>query len=202
MVLVLDTGLATTESLGQQAEHPALRHAFAPREPAGSWTSVSNHTEPHSRLGIMDEDVPDDDVLDPPPAGGERRWLDIQAGHGTFVAGLVARLAPDARVEVEAVINSWGLGDHATVARGLRQARHRLVEQGTPVAVVTMSLTGYTEDDRPHPFLQAEMRELVRAHRLRDLPLPVFVAAAGNGSSSRPAWPATRSAPETPGTRC
>ena len=53
-----------------------------------------------------------------------------------------------------------------------------------------MSLAGFTEDDRPHNFLLDEIREFARAHRVNGLPEPVFVAAAGNGSTCRPAWPA------------
>ena len=182
-MLVLDTGLATQRARGAEAEHPDLQAAFSDRVPPASWTSIANPTEDFSDMGIMDEDVPDDVVLDPPdPSGDTERWLDVQAGHGTFISGIVARLAPDARVEIEAVINSWGLGDHATVAKGLQQARERLVDDGTPVAAVNMSLAGFTEDDRPHRFLLDEIREFARAHRVQG---PARAGVRGRGGQRR-----------------
>ncbi len=99
--------------------------------------------------------------------------LDTEAGHGTFVCGLVQRTTPGLPVEVRRVLDPYGFGDDVTVALGLLE---------TAAPVVNLSLGGYTEDDAPPPALAAALAELGRDRAV--------VAAAGNDGSTRPFWPA------------
>lgn len=99
--------------------------------------------------------------------------LDTQAGHGTFICGLVNRLAPDLLIDIQLVLNPVGFGDDAMVAVGLAESE---------ASVLNLSLGGYTADDRPPPALQAALHRLGRNR--------VVVAAAGNNGSDRPFWPA------------
>ncbi|MGN9841640.1 S8 family peptidase [Nonomuraea sp. H19] len=98
-----------------------------------------------------------------------------QAGHGTFIAGLLTRRAPGAPLRVGRVLNGDGLGDEASVVRALHRMRER------PPHVLNLSFGGHTFDDRPPPLL---------ADAIRALTGTVTVACAGNTASDRPFWPA------------
>ena len=95
-------------------------------------------------------------------------------GHGTFVAGVVHRAAPAARILPVTVLNDDGRGSTAQVAAGIRWA----VKNGA--TVINMSLSTPTDT--------RVMREAV-AHALgRNV---VLVAAYGNEGTSTPgAYPA------------
>lgn len=99
--------------------------------------------------------------------------LDTEAGHGTFICGLVRRTTPELRMNVQMVLDPQGWGDDRDIALGLTQ-------QAAPV--VNLSLGGYTEDDRP-PLALGRALALLGRER-------VVVAAAGNHGTTRPFWPA------------
>ncbi|TMR95188.1 S8 family peptidase [Nonomuraea basaltis] len=98
-----------------------------------------------------------------------------QAGHGTFIAGLLARRAPGVALRVHRVLDGDGLGDEASVVRALHRMRER------PPQVLNLSFGGHTFDERPPPVL---------ADALGALADTVAVACAGNTASDRPFWPA------------
>ncbi|MGI5288306.1 S8 family peptidase [Nonomuraea polychroma] len=99
----------------------------------------------------------------------------LQAGHGTFIAGLLARGAPGAALRVDRVLDGDGVGDEASVVRALHRLRER------PPQVLNLSFGGHTFDDRP-PQLVADA--------IAELSSTVTVACAGNTASDRPFWPA------------
>ncbi|MFC6884022.1 MULTISPECIES: S8 family peptidase [Actinomadura] len=103
--------------------------------------------------------------------------LDAQAGHGTFVAGVVLRHAPDARLLARRVIGGDGVGDELDVIRGLAW----LAARGG-ADVVNLSLGCHTFDDRPSPVLARAIAALGRR--------TAVVACAGNAGGDRPFWPA------------
>ncbi|SDK71263.1 S8 family peptidase [Nonomuraea jiangxiensis] len=98
-----------------------------------------------------------------------------QAGHGTFIAGLLVRRAPGVALRVRRVLDGDGLGDEATVVRALHRMRER------PPQVLNLSFGCRSFDDGPPPLL---------ADALGALPDTVAVACAGNDGSDRPFWPA------------
>jgi len=105
------------------------------------------------------------------PADG---LLDDEAGHGTFIAGIVLGRAPDATVDIAKVLDSEGYGDEVQIARTiLRFARDD---------VINLSLGGYSHGDVP-PLALVEAVSHVA-------PGSVIVAAAGNNCSDRLMWPA------------
>lgn len=124
----------------------------------------------HPRLAArLLGDADDLDVLD---VDGDQ-LLDAEAGHGTFICGLVRRVAPALTLDPERVLDSFGFGNDLALAKALICGR---------APVLNLSLGGYTEDDRP---------PLATATALRALsPDVVVVAAAGNHGSDRPFWPA------------
>ncbi len=111
----------------------------------------------------------DIDLLDLDGVAG----LDTEAGHGTFIGGLVHRVRPELLVDNQTVLTPAGWGDDVTVALGMAQ---------TTAPVLNLSLGGYTEDDRPPLAFEQALRALGRDR--------VVVAAAGNNGSDRPFWPA------------
>ena len=118
------------------------------------------------------------EVLD----GNEDYELDSEAGHGTFIAGVILQQAPDARVYVERVLGSDGVGEELDLIRGLAALRRKCEAAGRTVDIINLSLGGYTLDDRPSPLLTQAIARLGRR--------TVIVAAAGNNGSDRPFWPA------------
>ncbi len=105
------------------------------------------------------------------------RELDAQAGHGTFIAGVVLSHAPGVRLRARRVIGGDGIGDEADVIRALAW----LAEWGE-ADVVNISLGCHTFDDRPSPVLSRAIAALGRR--------TAVVACAGNAASDRPFWPA------------
>ncbi len=100
--------------------------------------------------------------------------LDAQAGHGTFVAGVVLRHAPSARLRIRRVLGGDGVGDEAGVIAALASLG--------PVDVINLSLGCHTFDDRPSPVLAQAIARLGRR--------TAVVACAGNTGTDRPFWPA------------
>lgn len=121
----------------------------------------------HPALAQRVSGVPDDLDVD-----GDGR-LDVEAGHGTFVAGVINRVAPEAMVTVDRVLDPDGLGDELALALALADC---------DAPVVNLSLYGYTHHDMPPLLLTSAIDKLPRS--------TAVVAAAGNDATDRPAWPA------------
>jgi len=103
--------------------------------------------------------------------------LDAQAGHGTFIAGVLLRHAPGVRVRAKRVIGGDGVGDELGVLRALSW----LASWGR-ADVINLSFGCHTHDDRPSPVVERAIAGLGRR--------TVVVACAGNHASDRPFWPA------------
>jgi subtilisin family serine protease len=103
--------------------------------------------------------------------------LDAQAGHGTFIGGVVLRHAPGARLRAKRVIGGDGVGDEFGVLRALAW----LADWGR-ADIINLSLGCHTFDDRPSPVVAGAIARLGRR--------TVVVACAGNQASDRPFWPA------------
>lgn len=118
---------------------------------------------------LLGDDGTDVDLLDE----DGNSYLDTEAGHGTFVCGLVQRVAPGLGMEQRKVLDASGFGDDLTVALGVAE---------TTAPVLNLSLGGYTRADRRPRALEAALAALD--------PSRVVVAAAGNNRRRRPFWPA------------
>ena len=140
-----------------------------------------------------------DTGLDPHPWFAGRPWLsewglspevldpecvrdrDRQAGHGTFVAGVLLRHAPGVTIRHHRSLSSLGLTDDITVAAALRQLRQQAVAHGSAIDVIVVTAGCQTADDRCPPVLRQEIGRWTGT---------VVVASAGNNGTSRPCWPA------------
>jgi subtilisin family serine protease len=125
--------------------------------------------------GAADEDRP----AEAPSA----LFLDRQGGHGTFVAGVVRKIAPGARIAVGRVLRATGEGDIHSLVAGIGRLRAAVAAEGLHLDVLNLSLGGYTRRDRPSATLNSALAPLLRGGT-------VVVAAAGNNASWRPFFPA------------
>src|SRR5205823_3882881 len=73
--------------------------------------------DPHFRPPWVDM-VDDGGEFDQPDEDGDG-YVDPVAGHGTFIAWLIRRLAPTATVSIRKVLTTFGIGDDARIAQAL-----------------------------------------------------------------------------------
>ncbi len=124
------------------------------------------HPELQNRV-VSGWDMVDDDAVpnDEPGGGG---W-----GHGTHVAGIIARMAPGSTLMPIRVLDPQGRGNSFVVAYAVEWA----VNQGAQV--INLSLGG--------PFDSQVLREAVAWATQQGV---IVVAAAGNRASNAPQYPA------------
>lgn len=145
-------------------------------------TGITHKPRTDGWLDQVQRTAHNEDPLDAIPQGGDG-FLDYGAGHGTFAAGVVAQVAPGARLVVDRALDSDGIGSEVDVAVALVRA----VEAGADV--VNLSLGSQTLDDLP-PVAIAVAIELVSELEREKQREVMLVAAAGNYGDSRPCWPA------------
>ena len=78
-------------------------------------------------------------------------FLDFDAGHGTFVAGIIDQVAPHAGISVYRAIDSDGIGGEVAVACAMIEA----VKAGNQI--INLSLGCQAQDDFPPVALQAAL---------------------------------------------
>lgn len=141
-------------------------------------TGVSTRTRDDGWLTGLPASPDDIDPLDafPEPDG----TLDLAAGHGTFVAGIVEQVAPLAEVHPYRVLDSDGIGSEVDVATSLVRA----AAEGA--SILHVSAGTHTLDDQPLLAVDAALRLV--AEQNDDV---VVLAGAGNTGTSRPYWPAS-----------
>jgi len=108
--------------------------------------------------------------------------LDAQAGHGTFIAGVVRQHAPGAHLSISRVLGSDGVCDEVDLLQAINALHHRGSAGKNRIGVLNLSLGAYTWNDRPPALLGGAIEQLG--------PDTVVVAAAGNNASDRVFWPA------------
>ena len=98
-------------------------------------------------------------------------------GHGTFVAGVLRCMAPEAQVHVENIFDTAGSALESEVAKRLNAAF------GFGFEIVHITASCHTRKNIPPLALEAFL-ELLRPYKG-----VVCVAEAGNNHTQRPAWP-------------
>jgi hypothetical protein len=114
---------------------------------------------------------PAGETENPLTAGG---YFAQEAGHGTFIDGIIMRLAPLVPIRQVKVLDPSGVTDDGCVARAMTQHAN--------APVINLSLGGYTQDDMPPVASGQALAQLTDA--------VTVVAAAGNNGSPEPFWPA------------
>lgn len=148
-VIVLDTGLATTDL-------PVfLQRARVTAAAATAGQQRAPDTADSNRDG----------------------WLDPVAGHGTFIAGIIERIAPGCLVEIRRVLGPQGEGTETEVVAAIDDIA---LAEKTP-DFLNLSFGGYVWEKAPMlsaAVLRAQQRGIV------------VVASAGNDGTCRQSFPA------------
>jgi subtilisin family serine protease len=171
VVAVLDTGIGTHPWLSDEI---VKRNLFVQGVPLGIHDPM---TDPE-QTGVIDD-----------PYEGV---LDSDAGHGTFIAGLIHQTCPDADILAVRVMSSDGAVAESVLLDALKLLvlRHTTAQASGDaselVDVVSLSLGYYHEQPEDlgyDPQLLMPLRALSACG-------VVVVASAGNDSTSRPMFPA------------
>jgi subtilisin family serine protease len=149
VVAVLDTGADAT--------HPALKTRLVP-----GYDYVDDDPVPDERTNNLDDD-----------ADGA---VDESYGHGTFVSGTVALVAPDAKIMPMRTLDSDGRGNAAVIAEAVADA----VAAGADV--INMAFGSQLKP------LSKALEEAIKLARERGV---VVTASAGNEGSRERNYPAT-----------
>jgi Subtilase family len=107
-----------------------------------------------------------------PLTGG---YLAQEAGHGTFIDGIIMQLAPKVSILQVTLLSPAGVTDDGCLALAISAL-------GNSVPVINVSLGGYAQGDVAPPASSAAIAALPDT--------VVVVAAAGNNGSNEPFWPA------------
>lgn len=148
LVAVLDTGISPN--------HPVVQNQIA----LGGYNFITNSTDTNDVGDGLDNDG---DGL-----------IDEQTGHGTYVAGLIALVAPEAQLLPITVLNSDGIGHGWALVKGLYFAIDRGVE------VINLSLSSTYDSDAVEEAVQAA----------RSLGIAVAAAAGNFNRNDVPEYPA------------
>jgi subtilisin family serine protease len=169
-----------------------------PAPPGGSWPGGGG-TQAPAKVAIIDtgiareirvdgwlDNVPRGTSIDPldafPLPAGDG-FLDFDAGHGTFVAGIVQQIAPDAEIRMYRAIDSDGIASEVAVACQMIQAARHGAD------IINLSLGCQTQDNVPPVAIRAALEVIRELEREADREV-LIVAAAGNYGDARPCWPA------------
>lgn len=142
-------------------------------------TGVSAHPWFEGSDWFADVREQDFEVLDELPRDD---ILDAQAGHGTFIIGVVLQHAPRSWIVPPQLLTSDGVCDEFSVVRELRRLKRGSDNGGRKTDVLNLSFGGPTFDDRAPPHLAEAIAAMG--------PDTVVVACAGNDNTTRKFWPA------------
>lgn len=189
VIAVLDTGISGHEWFGTTGRDAGLPPGGFIRELKEVQDAITASSRAAGTAARLIEDYWDTDV----PANPLTGELDRHAGHGTFIAGIIRQVAPDAKIGVARIMAGDGVAYESDVLAAL----DRLVEQvrsaqapggnaDDVIDILSISVGYYIEtlDD------ETETTEFARLiNELADLGVLV-VAAAGNDATTRPFFPA------------
>lgn len=125
-------------------------------------------------------------IQGPFPRGG---LVDVEEGHGTFVAGVIRQHCPSARIVSIPVMRTDGAAAEFDVYAALRLllARH-IAANGGPDAIDVVSLSlGYYHESSDDALDDGPIEEILRSFAQHGV---AVVAAAGNDGTTVPFWPA------------
>jgi hypothetical protein len=189
VIAVLDSGIGPNDWFGiTDRQNPP---------PAGGFLSVAPALQDAIRAQELQnasitptqvlQDYWDAPVTDNPLVGE----LDRDTGHGTFIAGIIRQVVPDANVLAIRVLHSDGVAYEGDLLLALWAlvTRVEAAQNGRPedmVDVVSLSLGYFDETADPRGYTSHLVKVI---DKLRELGVLV-VAAAGNDATSRRFYPA------------
>jgi hypothetical protein len=206
VVAVLDTGVRGHAWLDVQAD-PAQPGRYVTDEDGDGFVAVDQplqdaiHAESEQAAAAGDQPrqlirYPWDSPVTADPLVGE---LDTDTGHGTFIAGIVRQVAPDAQVLSVRITHSDGMVYEGDLTCALRQLASRIAageagDLAAMVDVISLSLGYFSESEADVAYTSGlwDVIELLLRMGV------VVVAAAGNFSTTRRFYPAAFAGRPTP----
>lgn len=150
-------------SIGKHARVAILDNGLAKQAKEDPW------------LGDISVAGADVDILR--AGGGASDELDLGAGHGTLVAGIIRQIAPAAQIKIIRVMDSNGVGLETEVAKGFARAI------ANDADILVCAFGGYSKDDEAPAAIEAAVADVPKSS--------MIIAAAGNERQGvRPIWPA------------
>ncbi|HEX6198476.1 MAG TPA: S8 family serine peptidase [Jiangellaceae bacterium] len=169
---------------GRVPAFPEVESAQSPVRIAVIDTGVFGHDREDGWLADLDTGS-NREVLDDSPQDG---FLDFAAGHGSFCAGIVQQIVPEADIQVTKTLDSDGFADELAVATEMVAAVRAGLANGQHV-IVNLSLGTETADDE-HPVALGAALEIIDEEARQSDHEVLVVAAAGNYGHNRPCYPA------------
>lgn len=174
VVAVLDTGIGDHPWFVDHSSGAARFHHGVEQ-----WTVAGEH--------LVRQDGPATEPIQGAfPRGG---LIDVEEGHGTFVAGIIRQRCPSARIVSIPVMRTDGAAAEFDVYAALRLllARHLAANGGQDaIDVVSLSL-GYYHESSDDALDDGPIEEVLRSFAEHGV---AVVAAAGNDGTTVPFWPA------------
>lgn len=119
-------------------------------------------------------------------------------GHGTHVAGIIALIAPDAKILPIRVLDEYGIGDEWKIKKALKYVAEHFLIQGNQDKRYVINMS-FSTPDRPdamestfHRTVNGRLEDNTTENRIGI----VAVAAAGNKGTNTPYFPAAETACE------
>jgi hypothetical protein len=130
-------------------------------------------------------DVPrTNDNIDPLDVYPPSKFLDYGAGHGTFAAGVVQQVFPQASIRMYRALDSDGIGSEVAVACAMVRA----VQEGADILNLSLGVHESFEDLEPLAIKVA--LEIIAETEAAERRQVLVVAAAGNYADDVRCWPA------------
>ena len=164
LVVVIDTGI----------DRAAIDDTVRNRRTDDWLAGIGADTELNSGIDLLD--TSDYDGND-----GADGYLDLGAGHGTFVAGIIRQKAPTAHIVMIRALDTDGYGSEQMIEDAIDRANDLFVATGGP-GLLNLSLGLETVDGLEPVGIRRAIDDLPDTVRV--------VAAAGNGATGIPVWPA------------
>lgn len=163
LVIVIDTGVAA------DAVHQGTRDRTDRWLDDVTMDVPGSHIDPLDATGYLGVGGPDGDN-------------DLAAGHGTFVAGVIRQVCPEANIKVLRVLDTDGFADEEQVAAAITRAGTIFTgHRGRGILNLSLGMESVDGVEPPLAITAA----------ISGLPDGVVVtAAAGNGNTGVPIWPA------------
>ena len=146
-------------------------------------TGIAAEVRADGWLNDVRRDEGDIDPLRAFPVSEPDDPLDLDAGHGTFVSGIIQQVARGAQISVYRAVDSDGIASEVKVACEMIRA---VRDDGAEI--INLSLGCQTSDNGPPIAIQAALDIIGELERDQDREV-VIVAAAGNYGDSAPCWP-------------
>ncbi len=146
-------------------------------------TGIAAEIRADGWLSRVPRDAGNTDPLRVFPLSAPDDPLDLDAGHGTFVSGIVQQIAPGAEITVYRAVDSDGIASEVTVACEMIRA----VQAGAEI--INLSLGCQTQENLPPIAIQAALDVIGELEHGEGREV-IIVAAAGNYGDTAPCWPA------------